>query len=342
MKVLIFSLLLFSTHIYASIPSLEGLMRNPSNRELDKELVVAHIIVKRTAADSDFNDDTAQVNTNFFKYLLVSSENEDDFKKMIAVEYENGSYDVGAVSDIKKATRIEGLLTNDNTKNILQSLILSYTFNSSYGFNKIFKSIEENYKSNSELINKDKASLIEEYKKFLVKKKEYEEKVKEYEDVNTAAPVSPLDADGEQKQAEIKNIMNSSLYRGTNNLKLIKRNREFVWSINLDNIKGEFKNDTHQLVFLELHMSDDVYTIVPRSYVTYNGRYTLPKYIEVKNSTYKYLIEIPTYYLLNSANKSIAERRQEYIKFKERNDQRESAQVSIEGEEVQEKVNLLF
>ena len=46
-------------------------------------------------------------------------------------------------------------------------------------------------------------------------------------------------------------------------------------------------------------MSDDVYTIVPRSYVTYNGRYTLPKYIEVKNSTYKYLIEIPTYYLIN-------------------------------------------
>lgn len=342
MKVLIISALLFSTSVLASIPSLEGLMRNPSNKELDKELVVAHVIVKRVEVDKDFHDDSAEVDTNFFKYLMVTSENEDDNKKMIAVEYENASYDVGVVSSIKKAKRIEDLLTEDNTKNILQSIILSYTYNSSFGFNKIFKSIEPSYKSNADLINKDKATLIDEYKKFLVKKKAYEEKVKEYEEIDTAAPVSPLEADGEEKQAEIKSIMNSSLYSGSNNLKLLKRNREFVWTINLDNIKGEFKNTNHQLIFLELQMSDDIYTIVPRSFVTYSGQYILPKFIEVKNSKYKYQIEIPTYYLLNSANKSIAERRVEYIKFKERNDKRESAQVYVEGEEIQEKVNLLF
>ncbi|MFG1500345.1 hypothetical protein ABMA70_09070 [Halobacteriovorax sp. XZX-3] len=341
MKVITILATVLSLNVFAAIPSLEGLMRNSSNKELDKELVVAHVVVKRVAADEEFAT-SENVVTNYFKYMFITAENEKDYKKSLVIRYDDSSYQVSGVSNVTAYENLDSLFGKDTTKDILQSSILSYTFNSSFGFNKVFKAIEPSYKSNSDLINKEKASLIEDYKTFLVKKKDYEKKAKEYEESVGEAPVSPLESDNDQKQAQLKSIMNSSLYKGSNNLKLVKRNREFVWAIQLDNIKGEFKNENHQLIYLDLNTDNGSYSIVPKSFVTYNGQYTLPKYIEVTTSDYRYEIEIPTYYLLNSTNKTIADRNREYVKYLERNQQRQGTQVNIEGQEIQENINLLF
>ncbi|EPZ50445.1 hypothetical protein M902_1551 [Bacteriovorax sp. BAL6_X] len=341
MKVITLLASILTINVFAAIPSLEGLLRNSSNKELDKQLVVAHVVVKRVGADEEFSTSENLV-TNYFKYMFITSESEKDYKKSLVIRYDDPTYSVSGVSNVKAFDNVEKLLGRDMTKDILQSSILSYTYNSSLGFNKVFKAIEPNYKSNSDLINKEKASLIEDYKNFLVKKKEYEKKAKEYEESVGEAPISPLESDNDQKQAELKSIMSSSLYKGSNNLKLEKRNREFVWSIKLDNIKGEFKNENHQLIYLDLSTDNGNYTIVPKSFVTYNGQYTLPKYIEITTSDYRYQIEIPTYYLLNSTNKSIADRTREYMRYLERNKQRKGTQVNVEGQEIEADINLLF
>lgn len=337
----IFTSLFVAQSAFSAIPSLEGLMRNSSNKDLDKELVVAHVIVRRVAAGEEFANNENLV-TNYYKYMFITAENEQDYKKTLVIDYRDARYDISGVENVISFENISELLGKDSAKDILQSSILSYAFNNSFGFNKIFKTIESSYKSNADLINKDKANLIQDYKSFLVKKKDYESSAKQEEEQTADAPTSPLLSDNDEKQAKLKDIMNSSLYKGGNNLKLVKRNREFVWSINLENIKGEFKNESHQLVYLELTMPDNTYTVVPKSFVTYNGQYTLPKYIEVNNSDYRYQIEIPTYYLLNSTDKSIADRKREYMRYLERNQQKQSAQVNVEGSEVEEKINLLF
>lgn len=338
-KILLLSLI-FTSNIFAAIPSLEGLMRNSSNKELDKELVVAHVVVRRVAADEEFSNNENMI-TNYFKYMFVTAENERDYQKALVIDYGSPKYDVNSVEKVVAFDNIGNLLDKEPTKDLLQSVILSYAFNSSFGFNKIFKKIEPSYKSNADLINKEKAGLIDDYKKFLVKKKDYESRSKE-EEVTSDAPTSPLESENDEKQAQLKSIMNSSLYRGSNNLKLVKRNREFIWAIELNNIKGEFKNESHQLIYLELNLNTGVHTIVPRSFVTYNGQYTLPKYVEVSTSDYKYQIEIPTYYLLNSSDKSIADRNREYLRYLERNQQREAAQVTPADNEKKENINLLF
>jgi hypothetical protein len=76
--------------------------------------------------------------------------------------------------------------------------------------------------------------------------------------------------------------LSKSIYRKDKDLKLVKKDEEFVFEYKNSCIRAEFENENYKLTLANYKDELNSIEIILSSYLTYNGVYQNPKLLEIK------------------------------------------------------------
>lgn len=313
-------LTVFITNIYAAVPTVEGLFRNPANPNIEGDYVVLQLSVeeiKDKANTSSFlqvpfvsseNSDPQALEKGFYKFI-INKKPEASYYHIIQVSYETGAMNIDHIKNVKifKHFQKSLLKQEDLNKKIFYSLLTMFSLNSSAGMSDLLSKYGVNYAKNKEVMNKDKVGLMKKYKSYLSKIKE------NVEDNNTEEIDSPFKPKDEEASLKVKDILSQNMYNESTSISLTRKSKKFYWQVELENIYALFSNNAHQLLYFKLKDKEELFDIYFRDYILFNGRHNLPKNIDFKisnNKTYK--IKILKYSNFLNKSKNINERYKEY------------------------------
>lgn len=306
MKFLI-TIFLFSLHIaHASIPTLEGLLRNPNNPDLVGNLVVVKLILSFESPEVEGEEKgiTGKKKSRYFKFL-VSLENEGKFE-VLQAEYLAAEMAPTELLSIRhfKDFSLEVNAASTIAQHFVYSLFSMHALNSSQMFTAFLRKNTLGFQSNMEIMNKEKIRIMEDYKKYLMAIKS--------DDALKEQLISPLTPKDEEMRVKVKELLKQSMYQNTGQVRLTKHNDQLIWQASLGSFSAQFSNEEHRLT----HMSfDDGKTAIAATvgeYVLFNGVQELPKSIELKIDSQSFELKYSVYKVLQSKNKKFSERLSEY------------------------------
>jgi hypothetical protein len=326
MKKIIFTLIFIVSNTFAAIPTMEGLFRNSSSADNDKEVSV---LIFKAGVTRVINEEEQllvekEKEYKFYKYII---ENKDGGRAIIA-RYKNSNM---AIDDLEKVTILgEGLVEEISTQDVLTkrlvtSLVDMYARNSSKAMLTLLKAINPEFKSNQEVINEDKKKLLDTYKEYLVKKKELEKLSKEVKEEkvevvegavsNDSEPlISPMLPQEEEEKIRVQELVAASMYKKSENIKLSKIGTKFFWELGLDGIYAKFGNEDHELKHLKLGITEPVEVVVD-DYVVFSGIYNLPKKLIVTNNNYVLELDVINFFTIKKGKTSFDERINDYKEY---------------------------
>lgn len=322
--------LVFVKSAYSAVPTMEGLFRNGVNPDIVQDLAV--LVVKQVnnkLEDGQVvkpeNEETV-INEQFYKILYNNSAQGP--QDIILAAYSNANLEDDNLISVKIYKNEKDMIANTGLfqKKITVAILNMFALNSSVSISNVLKEIDEEFMTNKEMVNKDKKELLEKYKRFLLAKKEYDQKMKDLkknganveEMEKLSMPMSPLNPENVDEKNELNQIMANSLYVPNKMIKLVKDGSEFFWVLQTQKISARFKNDSHLLKILKINNELGETIILPHEYATYQGEYLLPKKIEIRSREIESILEVQNYYLLNSKNKNFSDRIEEYKKILEK------------------------
>lgn len=304
---------LLSFNLLAAKPTIEGLIRNGNNPELIGNLVMVklaieeipnHEILQKTNMEKaeEFKATLEpilmerKVEPKYIKFVF-SLEKKDKIG-LIQLEYSDGSmknefldkvgYFPNLIKDIDLDAKLE--------RSLFYSLVTMFSLNDSRTMSTLFKKLDLEYKTNKELMNPEKISLLNRYKLYLGKIKESPEEKEEL--VN---PLKPID---EERKQKVKEILGSSMYHKGNKVSLIRKGGEFFWEVALTNINALFTNDDQRIDNLKIRTIDGEIKTTFGEYLLFNGIQELPKIMMIKSLNHRiYKAKFIDYKIYNSKKK---------------------------------------
>jgi hypothetical protein len=86
----------------------------------------------------------------------------------------------------------------------------------------------------------------------------------------------------DNERNKLTKILSKSIYRKDKDLKLVKKDEEFVLEYKNACIRAEFENENYKLILASYKDELNNVEIILSSYLTYNGVYQSPKLLEIK------------------------------------------------------------
>lgn len=314
----------------AAIPTMEGLFRNGINPDIVQDLAVLVVKMKNIKVNQveveNEEEKLALDNSKYYKILYNNTAQGP--QDVIVATYKNANLEDSELEAVKSYRNEKEMITSSPLlhKRLTMAILNMFALNSSNGISGVLKELDSEFMTNKEMVNKDKKELLEKYRRFLLAKKDYDQKIKDMKkngaNINEmekiSAPLSPMQPESAEEKTELNQIMSNSLYVPNKMIKLVKDGSEFFWVLQTQKISARFKNDTHMLKVLKIASESGEYVVLPHEYATYQGEYLLPKKIEIKSEFVLSELEIQNYYLLNSKNKNFSDRIDEYKKLLEK------------------------
>ena len=281
MKYLI-TLIILMNMANAAIPTIEGLFRNPSNPEIDGDMVVLQLGIEEKEAEIKENlgmfsspntsEETALREKGYYKFVIKKNKSSRSYQ-VIQASYKSSNMYKEDLIEVKFYKNFRRKLKNETLfqRNLFYSLLTMYGLNSSTGMSDILSRYGNNYSRNREMMNKEKVGLMRRYKHYLKKIKEIDEgsNIEEIE--------SPFRPKNIELSTKVKKLLNQNMYNDTAAITLTKKAQKFYWQVTLGNIFALFSNTEHKLLFFELKDKEVSHKLYFRNYVLFNGKHQLPK-----------------------------------------------------------------
>jgi hypothetical protein len=304
---------LLSFNLVAAKPTIEGLIRNGNNPELIGNLVMVKLAIEEIA-NHEILQKTNVENAEEFKAklepLLMERKVEPKFIKfvfslekkdkigLIQLEYSDGSMKnefldkVGYFPNLIKDVDLDAKLE----RSLFYSLVTMFSLNDSRTMSALFKKLDLEYKTNKELMNPEKISLLNRYKLYLGKIKESPEEKEEL--------INPLKPQDEELNQKVKEVLGSSMYHKGEKVSLIRKGGKFFWEVALTNINALFTNDEQRIENLKIRTIDGEIKTTFGEYLLFNGIQELPKIMMIKSLNHRiYKAKFIDYKIYNSKKK---------------------------------------
>ncbi len=265
MKYLV-SLIIYTTFwaANAAIPSVEGLFRGAGNNDIAAEGVQFSYIAELELEENEVLPE-GKIEKVYVKVTTSKEKNRDINLIQEVFLYENNKR--GKRISLKYISRVGKYLKSvpEEEKRIFLSLLLSLARNESVYISDFLKETDPEYIDNKQAMDKEKVAILADYKKKLVVKKEMKD----------------LEIEEEQMK-KYRETLSKSLFVNKNAVSLIRRNKQFLWDVNLSNFNAKFDVNSHKLE--EVVYSQDEKTVMLNfnDYILFNGLHTLPKTINLK------------------------------------------------------------
>ncbi len=285
----VISFLVFSfihLNLFAAVPAPEGLFRNGNNADITSDEIYVSFSVEEK--------DKEGVAPKYFKLYF---EKEKGSVNILKLGFNESQMKEGAVSDVSVKDGLK-ISSDDNiTRELLFSTFDTLFFNSSVLMNKFLKKHSSGYMLNSEMLNREKLSLLYNYKEYLLKIERDPGIEKDL--------VSPLKPNDPKELENVNRIMKQDLYTISDSVVLEKINNELFWKVKLSGFNAWFSNEEHELRRVQFDKTE----IEFNDFQLLDGIHKIPKYIQVTNGNgEKYLITFFEYENKNLKVKSLMEK----------------------------------
>ncbi len=291
----------------ASIPTVEGLFRNPSNGEITKKTAVIRFSIVRKALPTDSSASDEENVTHYVKYIFDT--NLRTRVRAIQAIYNKKEMKSSDLVSVRYLNNIsEEKLTRE--KKLFLAILSSLTLNRSQELMNYLKGISKDVKYNKENYDYEKKNLLNNYKKYLVAKKEDSE----------ASLTNPLKPELLEEKEKVSETMKRPLFTQNETTKLRKKSRDFYWEVVLDNFQGEFENESLKVKKMEFNNLSSVDQFTFENYLLIDGIHSFPKLINMTILDNKYDVQVIRMIHIESKNKSLNQRMKDYSKTLESNE----------------------
>ena len=296
--------LLNITSSYASVPTVEGLLRNPSNGDITQKTAVVRFSIERKseAIISEVDDvNLSKKTTHYVKYIFDT--NLRTRVRAIQAVYKTKEMRADDLVSVRYFSDLadEKLLRENR---LFLAVLSSLTLNRSEELMNYLKGISKDVKYNKESYDEEKKRLMTNYKSYLVDKKEDSETEK----------MNPLKPELLEEKERVSEVMRRPLFVRSGATKLKKKNKEFYWEVILDNFQGEFENENLKVRKMEFNNLSSIDQFTFENFLLIDGIHSFPKRISMTLLDKKYKIEVLRMIHIESKNKSINNRVKEYNK----------------------------
>lgn len=310
----IFILLTFSSN--SSVPTVEGLFRNGNNEEVAAGLVMIKAMVSSEVSKSLMETPSGEVppekeqqaleeeDKKYFVKFLLSAEKEERLE-LIQVIYSSGKMKDDEILSVRYYSNLrEKILKSPTRLALFYSLLSSHAMNRSDEMSAFLKLNSKNYRSNEDLVDKEKKALYTRYKRYLTVIKE-DESLKETMD-------NPLKPEDPEVSKVVEEIKKRPFMVRDENVSLRKTQNGFQWALNLDVLEAFFDNEHYRLEKLLYGQLDKNTVFSFDDYILFDGTHELPKNIKITSPSETVAIRTLSLNHLNLSNKSMSFRYGEY------------------------------
>ena len=279
-------LFLFLSNSFSAIPTVEGLFRNGNNQNVVGNISILSAFVTNLE-DKDALEDLKlsrkkpeEMEGQYVKWIF-SRVNERKFQILQSV-HDSGKMDkkslieVNFISHILNKTKKEPKLS----RYLFYSLMIMFAFNDSTGIKALLKKYNDDFKANKEIMNQDKINLYNNYRNYLLTLNQNKGLKNEL--------VSPLRPQDESEKERVNKLINSSMYKNTGHVKLVRRKDRFFWEVSLRKTNALFTNEQYRLHYLLLDSPDGEVEVNAGDYFLSNGNYELPRVLIIKDEFFRY------------------------------------------------------
>lgn len=309
---LIYKIIIFLslTSSYASVPTVEGLLRNPSNGDVVQKTAVIRLSIERKpeAIISEVdNVGFADKKSHYVKYIFDT--NLRTRVRAIQAVYKTKEMKAGDLVSVRYFNNIADEKIR-REKRLFLAVLSSLILNRSEELMNYLKGISKDVMYNKENLDTAKKNLLSSYKRYLVDKKENSETER----------TNPLKPELLEEKEKVDEIMRRPLFVKSGATKLKKKNNDFYWEVILDNFQGEFENESLKVRKMEFNNLSSIDQFTFENYLLIDGIHSFPKRINMTILDQKYQVEVLRMIHIESKNKSINNRMSEYNKKLSSND----------------------
>lgn len=277
-KIISILTLVFTTSAFSYSPTLESLFRNGNNIEVGNNTVVANISV--IEIDSELNIPINPVeelaNKQAFK-LLINNERE-DYPILTQVNYKGGVISNNSLINFREKSykNLSGFVPNNENVDaqFFYSTLAMLLNNKSSMLLSVLKKYSAKIKTNIELINKEKTSLLINYKNYLTQIKDDE----------TLELENPLKPDGDDKIAKVSEIKKQSFLEKDPVVKKEKIADDFFWVVKEENIFLKF-DEFHRVREIKVKTNMGEIEMIFGKFVIHGAQFEFPEFIWFKDTS---------------------------------------------------------
>jgi hypothetical protein len=266
-KIILLCLLTYSLSIFSAVPTMEGLFRNGSNEILSGNLVVFDIMVVEQPKIQEIEEKTKE---NFLK--LIFFQEDDKSINLYQFQYSDSQMSDKNIVRFAKVSNLSGKLKGDLNleRSVLFAVLKMIGLNNSNSITYILKKLNQDFKFNREILNWEKMALYKEYRDFLSEK-------------DKSSKPSPLNPIRPEDKTRVDNLLKSSMYKNTGDVKLVKKDGDFYWLVELDKSTALFSNENHYLKEMKLKFQKGSIELDFDEYISLNGMQPIPGQIMIKD-----------------------------------------------------------
>lgn len=256
----------------AAIPTMEGLFRNGANENISGNLVVFDLLVTEQPKIQEVDEKPKE---NFLKIVLF--QDEDKSIKLYQFQYSDAQMSDQKITHFAKVSHLHTKLKNDTKieRAVFYSVLNMIGLNYSNSITSILKKYNPDFKFNREVINGEKVALYRGYRDYLADKGKT---LKE-------SPLNPLKT---EEKIRVDTLVKSSMYRSSGNVKMIKRDGNFYWFLDLSRSSALFSNDKHFIKEFKILLPKGSIELDFDDYLSLSGVQMLPGQIMFKDSNERF------------------------------------------------------
>ncbi len=274
---------------FAAIPTLEGLLRNGTNAELEEGIYLFQFQLKEQGLEGqkeivrNKNEMESKVFSNideaqYFVDFYIKKESDD--YRLLQVLYK----EVDKVKEVIDTVYFSSFISrirreNDIEKLSFYSIAFSLLANDSVVANNLLKKIDPKYKTNKELMDEEKLVLFEKYKKYLVMTNK-DSSLK----ASLESPMKPHDSEDREL---VNRVIKKPMYQRPGNIRLVKLENEFFWAADLTGATLYFDNPTHNFKRINVNTLSSNILLSVDEYFYFNAKRIVPRNIYIKSGADK-------------------------------------------------------
>jgi len=309
-----------------SIPTTEELFRNGNNAEVSANLIM--IKFNLTEKSSEYllekqiselpEEEISKVSNDEKNYYvkLLFSEDEDKRVHLIQAIYLNSTMSEDSLVSVRYYSNLKDIVKRSKkVLGLFYATLSSLVLNRSDEINDFLKFNSKKYKSNTELLDRERLDLYKRYKRYLSIIKEDSSLG---ETLNN--PMKPTD---DTKREYIKNLNKKPLVKRDPFVFLVKNQKQFFWKVENDVLSAVFELKTRRLESLGYGLIDKNIKLSFDQYMLFDGTHELPKAIKINIPSTFYEIRVTSLSHLLLRNKKMPKRYLEYKKILENNKKEE-------------------
>lgn len=269
MKYIILFLLTYHFQVWSYTPSLESLLRNGSNANIDNNTVIANLSISEIDPENNRMIIKEEIPQLEAVKLLILNEKENS-PRLCQVNYLGGAIKANTLYnfiEIEFKNLSNKFSSVENISGEVFYSVLSVLLNNNGDMLlNLIKKMNGDVKTNRELVNKEKLALLGKYKNYLENSKEEEELE------------NPLKPESEEAMKKVQELKLSQFLIKDSTVKRIKENQKFFWVVETSKIFMKF-DENHKLKEFKMSTEYGDFQFLLGRYVIFGSKLEFPEFV---------------------------------------------------------------